>query len=223
MKKLSKTEKSNYWIWFNFLFFFFWWWGGVYMCVCTAIEVKICLFSMSGTTTLLSKYGNADRICDPRNGEVWHCRECYPILDANRHLFTILVFFNFFLILRYRVMFSVCSALLVTSVQTILSNRLSVPANTPCLGIIVQRSLHPLSTCLETVCMTSHLRTLIDGVARVYRETLCCFGTTFIFVTKKAIFILSLICKRLCDTRALENTSTDITPFSIPVVDVNNK
>ncbi len=56
MKKLGKTEKSNnYRIRFNFLFLEGLGGGG-----CKVLEVKIRLFSMSGTATLLSKYGTAD-------------------------------------------------------------------------------------------------------------------------------------------------------------------
>ncbi len=54
-KKLGKTEKSNnYRIWFNFPSFFFFFLGGVRLS-----KSKYGLFSMSGTATLLSKYGNA--------------------------------------------------------------------------------------------------------------------------------------------------------------------
>ncbi len=46
--------------------------------------------------------------------------------------------------------------------------------------IIVPRRLHTLSTRLETHYTTSYLRTLLDGVMSVYRESLPRFGTTFI-------------------------------------------
>ncbi len=88
-----------------------------------------------------------NRTCDPRNGEVWYYWEPYPILDTNSHIFTILTVFQlFFLTLQHRVTFLVCSALLVISVQAILSNRLSVRVNIPALYVVVPSILSHTKT-----------------------------------------------------------------------------
>ncbi len=79
--------------------------------------------------------------------------------------------------------------------------------------IIVQRGLHVVLTRLKMLYAISYLRTLVHGIASIYRVTLRCFGTTL--VALKPTF---LIMARQCDAKGFKKNINTVIFFLDSVI-----